>query len=116
MKSSTFFLNSSKIHKKNYLMGATKTNQYSINTINIAKRADALGHPARVTIVKSLKSNNYYRNIDFQQILHLSQTTVHSHLMKLKAANLIKFHFNMREYHITLIKDDLEDLDFFLKE
>lgn len=97
-------------------MGATKTDQYSNNTLHLAKLANALGHPARVTIVETLKSNNYFRNIEFQKILHLSQTAVHSHLMKLKAADLVKFHFNTREYHVSLVPENLEDLDYFLRD
>lgn len=97
-------------------MGATKTDQYSKNTIHIASLASALGHPARVTIVQTLKSNDYFRIVDFQRVLHLSQTSVHSHLMKLKTANLVKFHFTAREYHVSLIPENLEDLDFFLVE
>ena len=52
-------------------MGATKTDHYSNETIQLAKLANALGHPARITIIKILKENPYFRNVEFQKILHL---------------------------------------------
>ena len=38
-------------------MGATKTAQYPLDTLNLARIADALSHPARITIIKTLKEN-----------------------------------------------------------
>jgi len=97
-------------------MGASKTNQYSNEIIDISALANALGHPARITIVKELKVNNSYRNVDFQSILNLSQTAVHVHLNKLRKANIVKFIQFKNEYQVELISENLEDLTFFLKE
>jgi predicted transcriptional regulator len=96
-------------------MGASKTNQYPSETIQLAKLANALGHPARITIIKILKENSYFRNVEFQKILHLSQTTVHNHLLKLKSANIIEFNYIPNEYHVNLISENLDDLNYFIR-
>jgi predicted transcriptional regulator len=96
-------------------MGASKTDQYPSETIQLAKLANALGHPARITIIKILKENSYFRNVEFQKILHLSQTTVHNHLLKLKSANIIEFNYIPNEYHVNLISENLDDLNYFIR-
>ncbi len=96
-------------------MGASKTDQYPSETIQLAKLANALGHPARITIIKILKENSYFRNVEFQKILHLSQTTVHKHLFKLKSANIIEFNYIPNEYHVNLISENLDDLNYFIR-
>ncbi len=97
-------------------MGASKTNQYPNEILDISTIANALGHPARITIIKALKENNIYRNVDFQSMLDLSQTAVHVHLRKLRNANIVQFHQFKNEYQVELISENLEDLTFFLKE
>ena len=97
-------------------MGATKTDHYSNETIQLAKLANALGHPARITIIKILKENPYFRNVEFQKILHLSQTTVHNHLLKLKTANIVKFNYFPHEYHVNLITENLDELNYFIRD
>lgn len=97
-------------------MGATKTNHYSYDVIKIANLANALGHPARITIIKALKENVFVRNSDFQNLLQLSQTAVHSHLLKLKTAKIIQFQYSPHEYQISLVPENLEELDYFLNE
>lgn len=97
-------------------MGATKIDHYSKETIQLAKLANALGHPARITIIKILKENSYFRNVEFQQILKLSQTAVHNHLLRLKTANIIEFNYYPHEYHVNLISENLEDLNCFIRD
>jgi ArsR family transcriptional regulator len=97
-------------------MGATKIEHYSKETIQLAKLANALGHPARITIVKILKENPYFRNVEFQSILKLSQTAVHSHLLKLKTANIIDFNYFPHEYHVHLITENLDELNYFIRD
>jgi predicted transcriptional regulator len=97
-------------------MGASKTKHYSKETIQIAQLANALGHPARITIIQLLKENTYFRNVEFQKALQLSQTTVHNHLLKLKSAKLIEFNYSPNEYHVNLIPENLDDLNYFIRE
>lgn len=95
-------------------MGATKTNQYSTETVQLANLAKALAHPARITIIKTLKEKAFFRNVEFQSILQLSASTVHTHISKLKSANLIAIQYFPHEYHVSLIPENLEDLDYFI--
>lgn len=95
-------------------MGATKINHYSAENIHLAQLASALGHPARITIIKTLKENPYLRNVDFRSILNLSSTAVHDHLIKLKSANIVEFQYFHHEYRINLVPEILDELNFFL--
>lgn len=97
-------------------MGATKTEQYPTETLQLAKLAKALGHPARITIIQTLKEKPFFRNVEFQSILHLSASSVHSHISKLRLANLVRIQYYPHEYHVSLIQEKIEDLDFFLRD
>lgn len=97
-------------------MGATKTEQYSQNTIKLAKLANALGHPARITIIKTLQEYQSFRFTDFQKVLHLSKPTVQEHLAKLRAAELIELDYHPHEYHVRLNHQNINNLNYFLSE
>lgn len=97
-------------------MGATKTNQYTSETLQLANLAKALAHPARITIIKTLKEKSFFRNVEFQSILQLSPATIHTHISKLKSANLIAIQYYPHEYHVSLVPENLEDLDYFLRD
>lgn len=115
MISQKFLLTSVKTFIINH-MGATKTEQYSQNTIKLAKLANALGHPARITIVKTLQEYQSFRFTDFQKILQLSQPTVQNHLSKLKSAELIELDYHPHEYHVRLNHQNIDSLNYFLSE
>ena len=97
-------------------MGASKTNQYPNEILDISTIANALGHPARITIIKALKENHIYRNVDFQSMLDLSQTAVHVHLRKLRNANIVKFQQFKNEYqaeYMRTLKATIRDSTIF---
>lgn len=71
-------------------MGATKTESYSENQIDIALKAKALGHPARIAIIDYLVKVNACICGDIVNELPLAQPTVSQHLRELKNAGLIK--------------------------
>lgn len=96
-------------------MGVSKTTQYTKEILEISKIANALAHPARIKIVETLKLNSGKRNIDFQTLLGLSQTSVHVHLYKLKDAKIVEFKQFMNQYYVELNENNLEDLVHFLK-
>ena len=96
-------------------MGVSKTTQYTKEVLEISKIANALAHPARIKIVETLKLNSGKRNIDFQTLLGLSQTSVHVHLYKLKDAKIVEFKQFMNQYYVELNENNLEDLVHFLK-
>lgn len=71
-------------------MGATKSLEFSIKENRLAKYAKALGHPARVAILKLLASRETCICGDIVDEIPLSQSTVSQHLKELKDAGLIK--------------------------
>lgn len=95
-------------------MGVSKTTQYTKEVLEISKIANALAHPARIKIVETLKHDSGKRNIDFQLLLGLSQTSVHVHLTKLKEAKIVEFNQFRNQYHVELLEDNLDDLIHFL--
>jgi len=71
-------------------MGTTKTAEYSIKELSIAKYAKALSHPARIAILNLLLKKQTCICGDIVDDLPLSQSTVSQHLKELKEAGLIK--------------------------
>ena len=71
-------------------MGATKSYQFSVKENKLAKYAKALGHPARISILKLLAKKQACICGDIVDELPLSQSTVSQHLKELKEAGLIK--------------------------
>ena len=70
-------------------MGLTKSFEFSVKENRIAKYAKALGHPARIAILKLLANKQTCVCGDIVDELPLSQSTVSQHLKELKAAGLI---------------------------
>jgi len=95
-------------------MGATKTVQYSKKNIQLAKIANALAHPARLTIVETLMNHSHYRNVQFQSILQLSSASVHNHMKKLIAADIIKVDYFPHQYIVSLRTEKLTELNEFI--
>lgn len=71
-------------------MGATKTTEYTLKELSIAKYAKALSHPARIAILNLLLKKQTCICGDIVDDLPLSQSTVSQHLKELKEAGLIK--------------------------
>lgn len=71
-------------------MGATKSYEFSVAENRLAKYAKALGHPARIAILKMLAGKQTCQCGDIVEELPLSQSTVSQHLKELKEAGLIK--------------------------
>lgn len=71
-------------------MGATKSYEFSGKENRLAKYAKALGHPARIAILKLLVTKSTCQCGDIVEELPLSQSTVSQHLKELKEAGLIK--------------------------
>lgn len=71
-------------------MGATKSDEFTVRENRIAKYAKAMGHPARVAILRLLATKQTCVCGDIVDELPLSQSTVSQHLKELKAAGLIK--------------------------
>ena len=71
-------------------MGVTKTEEFTLADITIARYAKALGHPARIAILRILLERTSCICGDIVDELPLSQSTVSQHLKELKDAGLIK--------------------------
>ena len=71
-------------------MGLTKSYEFSVKENKMAKYAKALGHPARIAILKLLAQKQTCICGDIVDELPLSQSTVSQHLKELKEAGLIK--------------------------
>jgi len=71
-------------------MGTTKTEEFTVKDNKIAKYAKALGHPARIAILRLLIKRETCVCGDIVDELPLSQSTVSQHLKELKDVGLIK--------------------------
>lgn len=67
---------------------------YKEDEIALARFAKALGHPARIAIMKHLASMSDCCFTDILQELPIAQSTVSQHLSELKDAGLIKGNIN----------------------
>ena len=63
--------------------------EYTDDTLMIAKFAKALGHPARIIILKHLSNQSCCFTGDLLEVLPLAQSTISQHLKELKDAGLI---------------------------
>jgi len=68
---------------------SAKDFEYSEDTEQLAKFAKALGHPARIIILKHLSNQSCCFTGDLLEVLPLAQSTVSQHLKELKEAGLI---------------------------
>ena len=71
-------------------MGITKTIGFSNETNEMAEILKALGHPARLEIVKFLMKSSSCICGDIVTVLPLAQSTVSKHLSELKIVGIIK--------------------------
>ena len=71
-------------------MGITKSEEFTVKDNRIAGYAKALGHPARIAILRLLIQKQECICGDIVDELPLSQSTVSQHLKELKAAGLIQ--------------------------
>jgi DNA-binding transcriptional ArsR family regulator len=71
-------------------MGITKTAGFTLEQIELAILAKAIGHPARIAIIEYLLKTDSCICGDIVNELPLAQPTVSQHLKELKNAGLIK--------------------------
>jgi len=67
---------------------------YSQDTEQLARFAKALGHPARIIILKYLSNQSCCYTGDLLDVLPLAQSTISQHLKELKDAGLIQGEVN----------------------
>ncbi len=71
-------------------MGITKTEGFNENTTEMSEIFKAIGHPARLFILKYLANQSSCITNDIVHVLPLSQPTISKHLSELKKVNLIQ--------------------------
>lgn len=71
-------------------MKVSNKNSYPTEDVKIARFAKALGHPARIAIIKHLASLETCRFTEISNELSLANSTVFQHLTELKKAGLIQ--------------------------
>lgn len=71
-------------------MKESNKNPYPPEDVKIARFAKALGHPARIGIIKHLASLETCRFTEISNEFHLANSTVSQHLAELKRAGLIQ--------------------------
>lgn len=71
-------------------MGSSRTEEFKLKDIRVAKYAKALAHPARIAILNLLIKKKACICGNIVDELPLSQSTVSQHLKELKHAGLIK--------------------------
>ena len=71
-------------------MGVTKTDIFSREDNLLARFAKALGHPARIAILRLLAQRQACICGDIVEEIPLAQSTISQHLKELKTAGLIK--------------------------
>lgn len=77
-------------YSKSQIMKELDKNIYPPEDIKIARFAKALGHPARIAILRHLASLDTCRFTDISNELSLANSTVYQHLAELKRAGLIQ--------------------------
>lgn len=93
-------------------MGAIKSNNYSLEEMQLSLSARALAHPARIKMVAALKQQDW-RNIDFVKSLKLSKSTVKDHIDKLIEAGIVDIEYHPHFYAVSLKRKALTDLTDF---
>ncbi|MCB0556128.1 MAG: winged helix-turn-helix transcriptional regulator [Phaeodactylibacter sp.] len=71
-------------------MGATKSEGFTTQQLELAKIARALAHPARIAILQYLAQVNACIGGEIVDALPLAQPTISRHLKELKEVGLIK--------------------------
>ncbi len=96
-------------------MGITKTIGFSEETIEMSEIYKALGHPARLEIVKILIKSSSCICGDIVEILPLAQSTVSKHLSELKKAGIIKGTISGNSICYCLNENTIQKLQGFIK-
>jgi ArsR family transcriptional regulator len=97
-----------------FMISITDINSTEI--IRSAEIAKALGHPARVAILKILADRNTCFCGDITEILPLAQSTVSQHLKALKEAGLIQGNVEGVRTCYCLNPDGIKELNNLLSE
>lgn len=82
--------------------------KYCIKTENLASMAKALGHPARIAIMKFLAKQETCYFGDINEELPIAKATVSQHLKELKEAGLIQGEIETPKVKYCINKENWE--------
>jgi DNA-binding transcriptional ArsR family regulator len=105
-------------------MGTTKTITYSDEILEMADLFRAIGHPARLQIIRLLQKETTCFGSKIVAILPLSQSTISKHVSELKKVNLIESKMIKNTIRYTInqtvwlkaidyFKTNIEDVELF---
>lgn len=83
-------------------MASPKKELFDREDVKTARYAKAISHPARIEILRILASGKKLCFNDISAILPLADSTVSQHLSELKAAGLLKGHYDPPKVWYTL--------------
>jgi ArsR family transcriptional regulator, arsenate/arsenite/antimonite-responsive transcriptional repressor len=89
-------------------MAYTLSNDYKVDELSLARFAKAMGHPARIAILKYLASLDTCCFGDINKELPIAKATVSQHLAELKDAGLIKGTIEPPKVNYCIDKDNWE--------
>ena len=95
-----------KIYCSLLIMAEKKT--YCIKTETLARFAKALGHPARIAIMKFLAKQKTCYFGDIHEELPIAQATVSQHLKELKDAGLIQGEIETPKVKYCIVRENWE--------
>ena len=95
-----------KIYCSLLIMAEKKT--YCIKTETLARFAKALGHPARIAIMKYLAKQETCYFGDIHEELPIAQATVSQHLKELKDAGLIQGEIETPKVKYCIVRENWE--------
>lgn len=97
-------------------MAYTISTDYKEDEIALARVAKAMGHPARIAILKYLSSLDACCFGDINKELPIAKATVSQHLAELKDAGLIKGTIEPPKVNYCIDKDKMEKVKVLFEE
>ena len=98
-----------KVNTNHIVMAKSKASEFSVSDARIARYAKALGHPARVAILRLLMSRETCYCGDIVEELPIAQATVSQHLKELKDAGLIQGEINPPKVRYCINRENLHE-------
>ncbi|MBI3237650.1 MAG: ArsR family transcriptional regulator [Flavobacteriia bacterium] len=83
-------------------MGAIKPFPYTNFEQSVALGARALNHPCRVKMMHLIWENKGLNSIDLVNYFHLSKSTIHDHVKKLRDAGFVEITYEPHYYSLSI--------------
>ncbi len=88
-------------------MGLIKPNNYSKEEVKFSRIANALGHPARIRIIKLFQEEILVTQSSLVSHLNLNKASVHRHINCLRRADLLLNKYRIHYDKLLLNEDTL---------